>query len=752
VQFKDSSPDKYDRARQFNYGAYDPDDPDAPTKTDPHVYMMPRQEVFTRIRRSGHLPILPEILLRLLEACDDEATPLTEVASLIDKDPSLSFKVLQLVNSAYFGLRTTYSGIDQAVVYLGASSVKNMAVTAAVHQVFDQKRLAGLKHFNLHAFWYHSLKCAILSRRLAELSSLASPDDAYLGGLLHDLGKLVLASSFAEQYESILVQSEDNGSGPETEKETIGADHCEVGAWLIRHWKLSSLLADAIGYHHEPLEKICQALPLVKIVYLANLLSKDEELEAGASEVEQIIPGLTAEELAQISQGANDEIVQISSELGIPVQVPPDLSGETVLADGAREDSQMTLSSRIKGISLLSGFLENVVQAEDNERMLQAFERSMQVLFGIDQVVVLLPDRDRVLLCGMTSEFNKLNALSRELVLPVQKNSSRIVRAYLDGTFDTLRVDHDSANLADRQVLSALNCSEVALIPLTADHTEVGLVLLGLPASSTEMSRNDFRLIRTIAQQVGLCLHMGELKRRKAEDLEAERQAAISMTARKFAHEVNNPLGIINNYLTSLKLKASENDGINQDLSIISEEIGRISTMIRQLDIFGQPAQPQIETCDINRVIGDIVQLVQSSLAGDAAPSITFAPDEALAPVQSAPDSIKQVVINLLKNAAEALSGERSGAVMVKTGLESDAQSSTLPRVIIEVSDNGPGLPERVRANLYKPFISTKGGAHSGLGLSIVKKTVQELDGTISCVSGAQGGTTFTISLPTVYD
>ena len=95
--------------------------------------MSTKESVFHRIKESGHVPVLPEILVRLLEACDNQSTPLNQVASLIDKDPSLSYKVLQLVNSAYFGLKTTYSGVDQAVVYLGVNSVKNMAVTAAIH-------------------------------------------------------------------------------------------------------------------------------------------------------------------------------------------------------------------------------------------------------------------------------------------------------------------------------------------------------------------------------------------------------------------------------------------------------------------------------------------------------------------------------------------------------------------------------------------------------------------------------------------
>lgn len=501
--------------------------------------MTTQERVFAQIKQSGHLPILPEILLRLLEACDNEATPLTTVASLIDKDPSLSFKVLQLVNSAYFGLRTTYSGIDQAVVYLGASSVKNMAVTAAVHQVFDGKRLAALQRFNIHSFWYHCLKCAILARRLAEKTTLASPDDSYLGGLLHDLGKLVLASTFSQHYDSLLAEAEGGDALLAAEKEAIGADHCEIGAWLIRNWKLSSLLADAIGYHHQPAEKIRQALPLVKIVYLANRLSAADKSQEDGLLADEILPGLTADTLAQITEGANAEILQISGELGIPIEMPPPTSSEEQghggPAAGRSEDIQTSLASRIKGISLLSGFLENVVQAEDSERMLQAFEQSMQVLFGVDQLVVLLPDRDRVLLRGRTSELNRLNGLSRELVLPVQNSSSRIVQAYLGRVMDILNAEHDSTNLADQQVLSALDCSEVALIPLSAEQREVGLVLLGLPGSSQELSKNDFRLIKTIAQQVGLCLHMDNLKARKAEELEAERRAAVSMTARKFA-------------------------------------------------------------------------------------------------------------------------------------------------------------------------------------------------------------------------
>ena len=709
--------------------------------------MSSREALFYRIKESGHVPVLPEILVRLLEACDNEATPLTQVASLIDKDPSLSYKVLQLVNSAYFGLKTTYSGVDQAVVYLGANSVKNMAVTAAVHQVFNNERFNELKYFNIHAFWHHSLKCASLSRRIAEHTGLANPDDAYLGGLLHDLGKLVLVSAYPDQYESAIADTIQQEDLLEAEQNHVGATHSEIGHWLVADWNLNSLIGDAISYHHEAVEKVNGAFPLVKIVYAANGLSKDGDLTA-AWDNAHLLLGLGGEVLEQIIDGANDEILQISSELGIVVE-PPSAEdgpeGRTVIVAEDGATLHANLASRIKGISLLSGFLENMTQAEDSEAMVKAFEQSLNVLFGFDRIILLMPDRDEVLMSGRTSASNKLHGLSLELVLPIQKSSSRIVGAYRTRTLDYLREGDEQENLADRQVLSALGCKVVALVPLAAEMQEVGVALVGLPESMAELSKNDYRLLKTIAQQAGMSLYLDEIKARKAEDIEAERQAAISMTARKFAHEVNNPLGIIHNYLETLKLKVADEENIRKELGIISEEINRISGMINQLDTFAQASFSNSDLTNVNNIVSDIVQLVKSSFLSDAATEIIFSPDQDLPLIRTSPDGIKQIIINLLKNASEAMDG--GGRVTVATSRNQNVGDGD-GEIVLRVEDNGPGLPEVVQENLYTPFISTKGIGHSGLGLSIVSKAVADLGGRIQCTSEPDRGTAFEIVLP----
>lgn len=710
--------------------------------------MTSRESLFSRIKESGHVPVLPEILLRLLEACDNESTPLTTVASLIDKDPSLSYKVLQLVNSAYFGLKTTYSGVDQAVVYLGANSVKNMAVTAAVHQIFNGAQFSTLKYFNIHSFWYHSLKCATLARRLAEHTSAANPDDAYLGGLLHDLGKLLLVSAFPDQYEMVIAESMQDEDLLEAEQNHLGTTHCQIGSWLIDDWKLSSLIGDAINYHHETVERIRQALGLVKIVYIANELSKDGDREA-AYEAGHSLLGLGRRELERIVDGANEEILQIASELGISVELPsPDAGpdGQTLVMGENGSILHINLASRIKGISLVSGFLENMAQARDSESMIRAFERSLSVLFGFDRVVLLLPDKDRVLLSGKTSETNPMRQLSLELVLPIQKSSSTIVRAYQTRSLEYLDSEHEQGNLADRQVLSAFNCRAVAVLPLAAEQKEVGVALIGLPRTMQELSQNDHRLVRTIAHQAGMGLHLEDLKQRKAEEVESERKAAISMTARKFAHEVNNPLGIINNYLATLKLKVADESGIREELTIITDEIKRISSMIDQLDTFAQASFSAADLTNVNNVVSDIVQLIRSSLSSGSETEVVFEPDPSLPLITSSADGIKQIVLNLLKNASEAMDG--AGRIMVSTGQVQNPHDDGDSGVVIKIEDDGPGLPELVRENLFTPFISTKGIGHSGLGLSIVSKAVAELGGTIRCTTERERGTSFEIVLP----
>ena len=442
--------------------------------------MISKDNTFSLIEKSGNLPTLPAILIKLLAACDAEDTPMADIAALISKDPVLSCKVLQLVNSAYYGFRYSFSSLDQAVVYLGANTIKNLAVTMSVHQVFGRKNFDGLKQFNINVFWYHSLLCATLARRIAQKIGFANIDEAYLAGLLHDIGRLILISTFPAEHETILAKTKDRQNTLWAEKQLLGVTHGETGGWVMQKWRLNSMLADAIRYHHEPPEKIKEAFPLVRIIYTANLLCLKSDTSEQKYADADLLTGLDRSAIAEIVQGAEEEVEEIAFNLEIKVEKPSDSTdsstptgstpqddsqgtaaasqaGDTSAADTSdkqEEALQQALTARVKSVSLLSSFLENLAHAADTQEIIAACEQAMGMLFAIEKVLFFLPDSDGVLLKGQTSPDNSLHQASQGLTLTVQKSSSLIVKTYHDMSTTSLTVDAPAENLADQQILS----------------------------------------------------------------------------------------------------------------------------------------------------------------------------------------------------------------------------------------------------------------------------------------------------------
>lgn len=727
-----------------------------------------KNDIYAQVKKSGNLPTLPEILLKLLRACDDENIPLTEIAEIISRDPGLSFRVLQLVNSAYYGFRYTFTGIEQAVVYLGSAAIKNLAVTLSVQQVFAGKRFnQRFSQFTTEEFWFHSLLCATIAKRLASKTGVSSPDEAYLSGLLHDIGKLLLVATFPETYEQLAVENNERQVDVAGETEKIGANHCEAGSWLIRTWKLNSFIADAVLYHHDPVEQVNEAFPLVKVVYMANRMARSTTESGQLDEAASLLLRLEGKDLAEIIDGAAEEVEQIAERMGIKLfplnrergSKIPSLSAvavESTVDSSASEEADERTSgaaekdilARIENVSLLTSFLEQIVQADELDAILAAFEQSLNILFGIENVLVFLADHEAVLLTGHASLKNRFHEMSRGLTLSARQSSSVIVQTYRDMlSAGYLHLTEDAGNLADQQILAIYACPKALAIPLVADKKPLGAVVLGLPPGCDVLSENDLQLVRTLVQQMALRLFLENTKRLKAEQLQMERMAAVSMAAKKFAHEINNPLGIISNYLVTMKLKLSGEHEVLDELTIIDEEIQRISTMVSQMEMFSQTPFAGFESISINEVIRDIVQLANSSLFIHPNIKISFIPGSDLHPIRTSKDAIKQILINLLKNSVEAM--DNSGRVVVRTRKTAGEDGLSQEAVEIIVADTGPGLPEAVSANLYQPFVTTKENGHSGLGLSIVQKTVKDIGGKLSC-SSSKEGTTFTIYLPAI--
>lgn len=211
--------------------------------------------ILTLVNSTIDLPTMPEVLLKLNEVMADPETSAADVAKVVSADPAVSANILRIVNSAYYGLQVRVSSVSLAISVMGFSMTKKVALKAAVFSAFGKRR-EKIQHFDPAAFWKHAIYAGIAARVLASESQQFAdmhPEDAYVAGLLHDIGKIILMEGSTPKYLAMLRKSVQQGR-PETdtELEDFGFTHADVGSVLAIKWSLPEDLAIAIRYHHAP--------------------------------------------------------------------------------------------------------------------------------------------------------------------------------------------------------------------------------------------------------------------------------------------------------------------------------------------------------------------------------------------------------------------------------------------------------------------------------------------------------------------
>ncbi len=207
------------------------------------------------------LPTLPTVATLALEIALDDSSSASDLAEIVGHDPSLAAKILKVANSAAFTPRGRISALPHAVTFLGFTTVRNLILGVSVFDTCCQGPQGALDHT---PFWLHSVACATLVHRLVRRSSRHDVEEYFVSGLLHDIGKVVMALHSPETFRSLLARCRDTGtSTTEVEMDLFGVSHPEVGAALAHRWRLPDVLRDAIGRHHDlPSNSDPHALPV----------------------------------------------------------------------------------------------------------------------------------------------------------------------------------------------------------------------------------------------------------------------------------------------------------------------------------------------------------------------------------------------------------------------------------------------------------------------------------------------------------
>ncbi|QKQ26416.1 HDOD domain-containing protein [Candidatus Reidiella endopervernicosa] len=772
----------------------------------------------------SRLPSPPVVLQKLIEAFAGDEASFDELASLIERDAALCAKVVAVANSPFYYRSGNFNSLKRALITLGMKTVKSISVTASVYQYFYG--IKAIPPHQLNRLWQHALTTAVVARSLAKVSGYAEPDEAYMAGLFHDLGKMVLALSHSAEYREIADQAQGGRDLIVLEQQRLDISHDQVGAHVLESWGLPTFIVDAVRYHHEPVSTLQDAHHLVKITWLANIAAQHNyqsgsEETAGAAN----LFGFTVDMFDELRSSALIEVNNTLTALGI------ELSPEAT-DDGAAA-VQSPLAEQVMGEALRNTVNEQFRDGADEGEVVDAILRSINIVFDADRALLFDFDHNTRRLRGRSSrngvqrieelelpvEAGRGVAILRKFVLGIQpkqtaklnatvyafgaptscvrcvitssrlyttpsvtlrrhkpllhllrrrsrsqlricrrrrlsgtnrphfalhggQRRSQLIQALLTRSVIESGADTD-ANVLDRQIVRMLGRPAALFVPLIATDETIGVLVIGVTPVQAERLNRSQSLLIDFARDFSAHWHALRQRRRSKETFEEEHAARYNLHARKVVHEANNPLAIMRNYLALLGTKLDPVADAQEELKIIREEIDRVAGIIATLPDVSGAQEQESGAVEVNTVVKNLLRLIENGMLTNRSIELVTELDEAIPPLLTSINALKQILLNLSKNAIEAMGS--TGRLMITS--RDYVYFDDKAFVELKVIDSGSGLPPHVLANLFQPVDSTKGGGHAGLGLSIVKNLVDELGGKISCRSG-QGGTEFQILLP----
>jgi HD-like signal output (HDOD) protein/signal transduction histidine kinase len=729
------------------------------------------------LQQLEQLPTLPAIAVRVLEATADSNTDTSEVVSLISSDVSLTARILQLVHRSDMGVRGEVSTVERAVMLLGFEAVRSAVLAISVFETLSNPP-SHASNFSREEFWKHSISVACAAELLAEAlheaygaQSGIVPSEAFVCGLLHDLGKVALDAILPKSFARVVEAAELlRGNIADVERTVIGLDHMVIGKRLGERWNLPQTLREAMWLHGQ----LPEALPtsvkfprMVNLITLADLLSREQHLGYSGNysfpiSQDRLIEaiGLSRELVDAAMQKLVDRIEGRAGALNLSQASSRELY-QQALARANQELGRVTgqlatknrrLAIRAKFFDALSDFQSELKPDSPPQVVLQAIGQTAVGVLGVTCVGAfsLMPNQDfaEVLLFDDAGEI-----FETSLVDCMKRPSPRTT-----GDGPVLHAG-DELDWLLAAISPRLAGDQRYWICLEADAACIGGVVWGATSGEAQRLSSQVQELSAIGGGWALALRtaqireearalseqLAETNRRlqtaQSEILRSKMMTSVGEMAAGAAHEMNNPLAVISgrsqllaSQLTDAKHKAMAH--------LIHEQSHRLSEIITELMDFAKPIPPKFEECEPAELIARAMHdAKQHTDPADRTIEVTMGdvPSVVVDAIQ-----VSAALTEVIDNAILATE-PTSGHVAIHTAF--DPYSS---RVAITVSDNGCGMDEATLKRAFDPFFSSKpAGRRRGMGLPKALRWVESSGGSMRMESRPQQGTRTLILLPT---
>ena len=635
------------------------------------------EEVKTRkvelvLQQLDALPTLPAIVIRLLALTSSNESKIQEIVQLLSADQSLTSKLLSLASSASMGVRMPVTNVQQAVVLLGFETLRNLALSVKVFEVFQQAPddAPQPQIFKREEFWKHSLAVATASEMLAaHTQPKLNPADAFVCGLLHDIGKVafdtVMPKSFARVVEMANLT---RGDIADIERRVIGIDHALAGKRLSEAWNLPQVITQSIWLHGAPPLAAAggaagaalkshglQNTGMVLLVGLADLLVRRQHIGFSGNylfpyEVDQYAQhlGLTPQNVHDVTSRLADALEERARAIGLYDVESRQVYLESIAnanAELGRANHQLTtqnrkLSMRSSCFEMLTRFYQDIVPAASPAQLLARIGQVAHPLLESHRLVLFSQDPDQGGISagnvqnsdvpspsgtasgvGEVLEFDPAQTIHDSFIMPmpVYGGDQRVGRANQNFT----RPAAPQLDWLLERVRGFLGTNQCWFMPLLCGNEPVGGILWVAKEGINALAANSDMIL--VSRSWGMTLRTAQLREQQTVQTEsfaaanrelgalqqqlvrAKSLASLGEMAAGAAHEMNNPLTVISGRAQFLAGKMAD-PAIKQEFTLIAQQCDRLSQIITDMMEFAKPVTPKMAPLNLAVVVADAVK------------------------------------------------------------------------------------------------------------------------------------------------
>jgi HD-like signal output (HDOD) protein len=534
---------------------------------------MSPEQIESLLNNIGELPTLPSIATAIMEKTLEANVSARQIAEMVEKDQALALKVLKVANSPFYRRIKEISTIRGAVVLLGFNVLKSIVLSISVLNLFNSKDRHAL---DFYKFWQHSIACAVCAKSIAGKILPASAEDAFIAGLLHDLGKVIADQLICKkgEYREVVEAMDHAGADIlDIEQEIVGIDHAAIGKYLMERWNLPSHLSKAVGYHHSLVDITDDGTTksLCAIVHVADMVTN--HLGIGTTQTQTqtgfVDPsllnqlGITSHDIQEISIDLQDSISSISEQLGIPKAEPKTYF--EVLQSANAQLGKLSLDLEQKKMALE----RRTIELSSLNQMSSSLQASMKLseimnIISSDTLTILDVKKSRCL---------------------IRLNNMRIMVTETFWLSNTPQTRTGMAN-ATKELLDRTNgifpkTGSAIFATLKVDNKVLGAIeaILKDNLGPDEINQKAL-MLRTISEVGAQAIQRAMLI---TKNMKAQRLAAVSKTAIAANHEINSPLTTVLLKLDMLSGETNLSQNAKNAINEIKKEAITIRNVVKKM-------------------------------------------------------------------------------------------------------------------------------------------------------------------------